>query len=347
MNYMKKRIVEIFKNNLEYVYYARSGIVYHTNDVEAIAYLSNKGWKYNKIDSISPPVVTICDIVDCDKIMQYENVQFNLAYYLFLTKLKTNNKLENFIKGILCKKDIYYKDFYYHISNGPILENSIRIKGIDKRIETLKIDLAKSFIKSEQYSYYMGLVKDMMGDFEVVNLPLKEKRESNEVDKYYEWLTYINKFIYNNINILKNKFEINKEIIENLNYDVVLFIPNGGYKYLDIFVDNSNLKKVSFYKIHADNDNRGEHIINDLEGKNKKVLIIDSAFSGRTLQIAKQYIQRNGGVPIVLGIYPKSRNIINIMDYALIGNKIYSKENLQINDENMFIDIYINNLKGM
>ena len=103
----------MFNNNLEYVYYARSGIVYHTTDVEEIHYLSNRGWKYNKIDSISPPTITICDICDCEKIMQYDNAQFNLAYFLFITRLKENNKLENFIKNILNRKNMYYKDFYY------------------------------------------------------------------------------------------------------------------------------------------------------------------------------------------------------------------------------------------
>lgn len=155
MNYMKRKIVEIFNNNLEYVYYARSGIIYHTTDTEEIYYLRNKGWKYNKIDSISPPTITICDICDCEKIMQYNNAQFNLAYFLFIKKLKENNKLENFIRNIINKKNIYYKDFYYHVSDGPILENSIRIKGIDNRVNTLKIDLVKEFIKNQE-----ELIKD-------------------------------------------------------------------------------------------------------------------------------------------------------------------------------------------
>ena len=83
--------------------------------------------------------------------MQYNNARFNLAYFLFIKKLKENNKLDNFIKNIINKKNIYYKDFHYHISDGPILENSVRIKGIDNRINTLKIDLVKEFIKDEQY----------------------------------------------------------------------------------------------------------------------------------------------------------------------------------------------------
>lgn len=100
-----------------------------------------------------------------------------------------------------------------------------------------------------------------------------------------------------------------------------------------------------FMEIHADNINRGNHVINQLELKNKKVLLIDSAFSGKTLQIAKKYIQEQGGVPIILGIYPKSRSILNMMDYALIMNKIYNVKGLKSEDEDMFIKLYLENLK--
>lgn len=73
--------------------------------------------------------------------------------------------------------------------------------------------------------------------------------------------------------------------------------------------------------------------------------MIDSAFSGKTLQIAKKYIQEQGGVPIILGIYPKSRSILNMMDYALIMNKIYNVKGLKSEDEDMFIKLYLENLK--
>lgn len=345
MNYMKKKIVEIFNDNLEYVYYARSGIVYHTRNSEEIYYLKNKGWKYNKIDSVSPPTITICDICDCEKIMQYNNARFNLAYFLFIKKLKENNKLDNFIKNIINKKNIYYKDFHYHISDGPILENSVRIKGIDNRINTLKIDLVKEFIKDEQYQYYINQVKSMIKNNSNYELPLINDEQTQEIKEYYEWLDKINKSIDYDIKIQKNIFKIDTKELSNIKYDSILLIPNGCYKYIDVFVNHDNIEKIMFMEIHADNINRGNHVINQLELKNKKVLLIDSAFSGKTLQIAKKYIQEQGGVPIILGIYPKSRSILNMIDYALIMNKIYNVKGLKSEDEDMFIKLYLENLK--
>ena len=345
MNYMKKKIVEIFNDNLEYVYYARSGIIYHTTNLEEIYYLKNKGWKYNKIDSISPPTITICDICNCEKIMQYNNAQFNLAYFLFIMKLKENNKLENFIKNIINKKNIYYKDFYFHISNGPILENSIRIKGIDNRINTLKYDLVKEFIKNEEYKYYLDKVKSMMKNNSNYELQLINKTHTQKLKEYYKWLEKINKSINYDIKIQENIFKIDKKEISSINYDCILLIPNGCYKYIDVFASQENIDKIMFMEVHADDSNRGKHIINKIELKNKRVLLIDSAFSGKTLQIAKSYVQEQGGIPIVLGIYPKSRSILNMMDYALIMNRIYNVEDLKSEDEDMFIKLYIENLK--
>lgn len=74
-------------------------------------------------------------------------------------------------------------------------------------------------------------------------------------------------------------------------------------------------------------------------------MIVDSAFSGKTLRLARDYVVKNGGSPIVLGIYPKSRSVFNIIDYALIINKIYKVDELEY-DENLFIKLYIENLRG-
>ena len=89
---MKKKIVEIFNDNLEYVYYARSGIVYHTRNSEEIYYLKNKGWKYNKIDSVSPPTITICDICDCEKLC---NIIMHVLIWRIFYLLRNLKKIIN------------------------------------------------------------------------------------------------------------------------------------------------------------------------------------------------------------------------------------------------------------
>lgn len=221
----------------------------------------------------------------------------------------------------------------------------MRIKGIDNRINTLKIDLVKEFIKDEQYQYYINQVKSMIKNNSNYELPLINDEQTQEIKEYYEWLDKINKSIDYDIKIQKNIFKIDTKELSNIKYDSILLIPNGCYKYIDVFVNHDNIEKIMFMEIHADNINRGNHVINQLELKNKKVLLIDSAFSGKTLQIAKKYIQEQGGVPIILGIYPKSRSILNMMDYALIMNKIYNVKGLKSEDEDMFIKLYLENLK--
>lgn len=56
-------------------------------------------------------------------------------------------------------------------------------------------------------------------------------------------------------------------------------------------------------------------------------------------------VKQLGGTPIVLGIYPKSRSVINILDYTLLINKIYKCNELNLDDKDMFKNIYIESFK--
>lgn len=82
--------------------------------------------------------------------------------------------------------------------------------------------------------------------------------------KYFNWLENLNKEIGYNIYIKRNIFEINQKALNNIEYDIMLFIPNGCYKYLDMFVNMENFSKIMFLEIHADNNKRGNHVINNM-----------------------------------------------------------------------------------
>ena len=43
-------------------------------------------------------------------------------------------------------------------------------------------------------------------------------------------------------------------------------------------------------------------------------LIIDSVYSGKTLLNAKALVEKEGGIPTLLGVYPKSKSVLNILD---------------------------------
>ncbi len=77
-----KKVYEFFKDNVTYVEYGRSGIVYNTDNLEELNELVKCGWEYNvnsKGFRVIPPEVTSVDITDYKKAYQYGNPIFNLA----------------------------------------------------------------------------------------------------------------------------------------------------------------------------------------------------------------------------------------------------------------------------
>lgn len=153
----------VFEKNVTYVNYARSGVEYYTNNLSEVYEFCKEGWKFNSYYDgfrLIPPEECIVDITDYQKASQYTNLEFNLIYYDFLNDLLSKNKLSYFINNILHEKNIFYKNFKYLVSYGPILETEIRISGSDNRIKKLKMDMVDKFLNSKDYDKYSNKVQN-------------------------------------------------------------------------------------------------------------------------------------------------------------------------------------------
>lgn len=340
----------IFSENITFLDYVKSGVVYYTDNLDELYFLKNKGWKYSSCSKgfrVNPPACVICDISDCNKIYEYQNVIFNFAYYLFLKNLIKNSKLNNFIDFIISKNFIKYKDFKYHILCSPIVETEVKIEGSDKRIFDLKIDLCMEFIKSKDYPEIFNYAFKKIKSYKLLN---KKTFNNNNLSKnfqnFYNDLSNKTSLVKNGFTPLKNFYEIDDKILDHVNYDILLFMPSGCYKFLQLFVNEKNYDKVMFWDFHLDKMKNTTYKLYDKNIKNKKVLIIDSIYSGKTLEIAKRYVKKSGGIPITLGVFPKSKYSIKPLDYALIINKVYQVSDLHVNSDTFFEDIYVSSFKG-
>lgn len=340
----------IFKKNVTFLDYVKSGVVYYTDNLDELYFLKNKGWKYSACSKgfrVNPPACVICDISDCNKIYEYQNVTFNLAYYLFLKNLIKNSKLKNFIDFIISKNFIKYKNFKYHILCSPIVETEIKIEGSDKRIFDLKIDLCIGFIQSKNYSEIFNYALEKLNGYKILNKKTFNVNSfSKNFQSFYNDLTDKTSLVKNGFKPLKNFYEIDIKLLEHLHYDILLFMPSGCYKFLQLFVNENNYEKVMFWDFHLDKMKNTTYKLYDKIMFNKKVLIIDSIYSGKTLEIAKRYVKNLGGTPITLGIFPKSKYAIKPLDYVLIINKVYKVSDLPLNSDTFFENIYVSSFKG-
>ena len=335
----------IFSRNITYVEYARSGVEFYTEDVEKVNLLKEKGWKYNQYTSgfrVVPPEECIVDITNYRKAMQYNNSIINLAYFDFLTNLIENNSIKSFINRIIENDNIYYKNFDFLISYGPILDTEIRISGSDERIKKLKIDMLEEFLNNKNGKFYIDNIKRIIKKTRRLETYRKNLKEQSDVlQNFYKRLNE-NIHLIKNINCYNQNIEkiYNMEkIIENI--DVYLFIPFGCFKYLSSFTNDDNINKIMFWEIHAEKSKEKTFKLFEKKLSGKNVLIIDNMYSGKTMTLAKSKVNELGGNPIVLGINPKNKNNIIESDYIMILNNIFSKNELNINDKDLFRNLYI------
>lgn len=334
----------VFSKNITYVEYARSGVEFYTENIEEVKQLIDAGWKCNQYTDgfrVIPPEECIVDITNYQKAMQYGNPIFNLAYYDFLIDLIENNTINYFINRIIEGDIIYYRNFDFLVSYGPILDTEIRISGSDSRIKKLKIDMAQEFINSKNYKAYIKNASMLIkSPRELCTYKQKLCEKDEREQKFY-------KEIEENIKIIKNIKVYNPNIFKIYNLDkiqdidVILFIPFGCFKYLSSFTNSKNLGKIMFWEFHIEETKPSTFKLFEKNLKNKKILIIDNMYSGKTMNLAKEKVKEQGGVPIILGINPKNKNNILNSDYSMILNTIFKNNELDVKDKDFFRNIYI------
>lgn len=343
-------VCNIFENNMTYVEYARSGVEYYTENLEEAKLLVDIGWKYNKTSvgfRLVPPEISVSDLTEYKKAMQYGNLSFNYIYFKYLKTLLRKNILSSYIKEIIEANRLKYKKFRFLISTGPVLDTEIRILGSDNRIECLKIDMVEKFINSKEYLEYTKLynnVSEACKELETSNIPLNT--QPKVLQEFYNMLQ-------TKIELISDKKIYNDKIfkiygIEKITekIDIMFFLPFGCFKYLSSFVNVENVRKIMFWEFHADNSKESTFKLLNKNMNNKNVLIIDNMYSGKTMKKIKEKIIELGGKPILLGLNPKNITNLQVVDYFMILNTIYKKDELNINKENFFEEIYEKTLLG-
>jgi hypoxanthine-guanine phosphoribosyltransferase len=141
-----------------------------------------------------------------------------------------------------------------------------------------------------------------------------------------------------------NPIKINNVVEQLPEYDVLILIPKGSFKYFSTFINEDNKEKVMIWEIHANRNVTGNMKLYCKDLHNKKVLIVDNIYSGKTMKIIKDLVIQEGGHPITLGLFPKSSSAINQLDYFMVLNKVYNSKEF-INEKNWYIKYYTDAIK--
>ena len=119
-----------------------------------------------------------------------------------------------------------------------------------------------------------------------------------------------------------------------------LFIPWGCFSYISSFINADNISKVMFWEAHSgkDRSHKNRYLAKDLKGK--KVLIIDNSYSGSTLNQMSKIVKKEGGIPIRLALFPKSRFSVENSEYILFIDEILESSSIDLSKKDWLKDTY-------
>lgn len=318
---------ELFRKNIRFIQYGRSGSVLITQSYKKAKKLHEQGWilyKTNNTFRLNPPSINLVDITDISKINQYFNPLFNFTFYKYLKKKLEKNNLDDFISSVINEHKLLFKNFDYHVSFGPSLNFAIKIEGSDERIYKLKRLVVEALLNDEQFQIMQKetTVKSPQNFLSIKTPLLKENIE------IYNKLC----IDYKQNKVLKDGdfvYSINTNVLDFNDYDYVLLILNGCFKFMQYFDIKSFANKLVFWEVHIDKS-KGEEQVRVIEKlKNKKILVIDSIYSGATINHVKKLLLPVSNDVYILGIFPKSEGVFNLCDYVLLGNKIFHCDELK------------------
>lgn len=326
-------------NFSEYVVYGYSGrsiATTYTNDLSEICEKTDKGWKCEVVDDsfwLRAPEVWLVNIADPQKAIYYGNTTINFAYYCFLQKLIRVNSFVEYIESVIKSKSIYYKNFSFVVSTGAVQEADIRIIGSDLRVNNLKNDLFQRFFTSKQFTIAYDEAKSIIPINNHEKLCVYEpfERLSANLVNYYNRLGKAFhvvgcKKVYSSVIINR----IREQLVD---YDIIVFVPTSCFGYMSSFISEEKIDDISYIEMHSNKNLRRYMHYDRKDFSNKRVLIIDKCYSGKTLLRVKKLIEDAGGIAITMGLFPNNRYVASSLDYVVVLNRIYDMSSEAVSDD--------------
>jgi hypothetical protein len=121
--------------------------------------------------------------------------------------------------------------------------------------------------------------------------------------------------------------------------DVYIFVPRAGLKYAFGFAeDRSYCSDIMLWECHIGPDLDKEMTIFEKDLKGKKVAIIDRSYSSNTLAYLSKEVEKQGGEPYTIALFPKSKAAIENCDAFIYLDKIFYKDSYSAPGQSVWYD---------
>jgi len=340
INYLTHTQLNVVKEIGDYlmVYdtnHKREELLVISDNLEDAKKYTELGWKNKKILSgiiFMAPEIWLVDLADPFKVMENGGLKENLALFNTFKYFRDSNEIPSLIKKTIKENNLDGLEVY--LLYGVSLETEVRMAGTDRRINDFKPLFINMLKSSTEYQHEIKRIDSDYGK-KCRTIDLVRKPLSRVALKKYEGIANYYSYIDRDFCFPENIYGLFKSLPPA---DNIILVPYSGMKFLDEVAGLFGLDNISFYERHFSRD--GNFWLFKKNFKGKDVLIIDVSYSGETLNAISEMISCEGGNPIRLAVWTKSKLSVAGSEYILFLDKIVRTKDVRITDPKWCLDLY-------
>jgi len=228
---------------------------------------------------------------------------------------------------------------------GASSDVEMRIVGSDKRVYNVPKFLYRTLKKSNLWKTKSKELKNII-NIRKFNINTKIILKSHPKTKNFYTKLIKEYSIFDKINIpSKIVYGFWKNLPKN---DIYIFVPKSGLKYAFGFIEEiGSGRQIMLWECHLSLDQTKELRIFNKDLRNKKVAIIDRSYSSNTLDHLGEKVIAEGGNPLKIALFPKSKRAIQHSDSFLFLDKFITSNNIQFKEnwlEELFVKVVNNDI---
>lgn len=326
--------------------HGRTGVYMKTHENDVAEQQLSRGWICEQINGgfwLRAPDISLVDITEPSRIYQMgEDDKKVFSTFQMLRDLRESSDLREYIRGIVVQGKEKYEGFQFYVSEGEVLEGEVRIGGSDSRVNALKHDILTTTVEHPSWKRYKEQADQFLGPTRKVKLSQFDVSQlSEKTATFFTGIQALKAMKY------PRSEPIGTTVIENViqqlpEFDVMILIPTGCFRYLTTFLHEKLLDKLMVWEIHYDPNRQETYKLVNKKIENKRCLIIDKAYTGKTLERAAGMVLEEGGAPIRLGLFPKSRLAVDNLEYVMLLDWVQQSNTLDTKDAHWIDNNYKN-----
>jgi len=323
--------------------HGRTGAFAITDDYDVVGEKVKLGWSFEFTKDgfwLRAPDISLVDLTEPFRIYQTGDGYSNLSAFNFLRDLRKSCNLPDFVNGVILHNKEEYENFDYYVSEGGVLEGEIRIGGSDTRVNRLKNDIIGEATQTKEWSQYLSGTHEYLG--KIRNIPIHSRKFEDFGPKSADFIRYVNSLNHRlDESIQPLGMSTLEGVIQKLpDFDVMIFVPTGCYRYMTSFLSDNIVDKVMLWEVHIDPNQPKTYKLMNKSLEDKKCLIVDKSYTGKTLNHMGNLVRDLGGIPIRFGLFPKSRCAVKGAEQVLFLDEVLDSNNMCVENENWPVNFY-------